>query len=66
MNNNPLKRYRDAADLSLEELAAKFRVNKSTVMRWEARVPANRVVAIERVTGIPRQRLRPDLYRPAD
>ena len=64
MSNNPLKRYRDKADLSLEELAAKFRVNKTTVMRWEDRIPAERVVAIERVTGIPRHRLRPDLYRP--
>lgn len=26
------------------------------------RIPADRVVDIERITGIPRQKLRPDLY----
>lgn len=36
----------------------------SSVVRWRqrGRVPADRVVAIEAVTGVPRHRLRPDLY----
>ena len=33
-----------------------------TIQRWK-RIPAERVIAIEQVTGIPRERLRPDLYR---
>jgi|KBSSwiStaDraftv2_1062776.scaffolds.fasta_scaffold2445115_2 transcriptional regulator with XRE-family HTH domain len=64
MAKSVLKRYRDAAGLSLAELAERFDVDKTTVMRWEdRRIPAERVVVIERVTGIPRSRLRPDLYR---
>jgi transcriptional regulator with XRE-family HTH domain len=58
-----LRRYREAADLSLEALAGQFGVNRSTVLRWERKVPADRIVDIERVTGIPRRHLRPDLYR---
>ncbi|MBR0656501.1 type II toxin-antitoxin system CcdA family antitoxin [Plastoroseomonas arctica] len=36
----------------------------SSVVRWRqrGRVPADRVVAIESATGVPRDRLRPDLY----
>lgn len=39
-----------------------FGVNKSTAMRWEERVPAERVIGIAEVTGIPPHKLRPDLY----
>jgi len=57
MAKSVLKRYRDAAGLSLAELAERFDVDKTTVMRWEdRRIPAERVVVIERVTGIPRSR----------
>jgi len=49
--------------MSLEELAAEFGVNKTTVHRWEeGRIPAERVVEVEAVTGIPRHELRPDLW----
>lgn len=38
-------------------------MNKSTITRWErGRVPAERVLDVERVTGVPRHELRPDLY----
>lgn len=37
-------------------------VRSSAVAVW-ARVPAERVVEVERITGIPREQLRPDLYR---
>lgn len=60
---NPLRRYRRSADLTLEALAMSFGVNKTTVLRWEeGRIPAERVIDIERITGIPRCELRPDLY----
>ena len=63
VSRNPLRRYRLAAELSLETLALSFGVNKTTVLRWEeGRIPAERVLHIERVTGVPRHRLRPDLY----
>jgi len=63
MTDNPIKAYRVDHGLSLERLAAKFGVHKTTAMRWEARpVPPSRVLEIERETGISRHTLRPDLY----
>jgi hypothetical protein len=44
------------------ELARDLGVNYRAVLSWR-RVPAERLVQVERITGIPRQRLRPDLYR---
>jgi DNA-binding transcriptional regulator YdaS (Cro superfamily) len=44
-------------------LAARLGVNKSTVALWVLRrIPAERVIEIERETGIPRCELRPDIY----
>jgi DNA-binding transcriptional regulator YdaS (Cro superfamily) len=42
-----------------------MRVNKATVSRWlsdAGRVPAERVLSFELMTGVPRHDLRPDLY----
>jgi transcriptional regulator with XRE-family HTH domain len=61
---HPLRRYRTDASLTLEVLARLLGVDRSTVLRWEERrIPAERVLDVERVTGIPRDKLRPDLYR---
>jgi transcriptional regulator with XRE-family HTH domain len=61
----PILNYRKDNGLTLEEFGNLFGVDKSTVLRWESgRAPAERVVEIERVTGIPRADLRPDLYAP--
>jgi DNA-binding transcriptional regulator YdaS (Cro superfamily) len=46
-------------------LAKLLKVSPSTVLRW-TRVPADRVVAVERATNVPRETLRPDLYQKAD
>lgn len=47
----------------LTDLARDLALNKSTVTRWaQTRVPSECVIAVERVTGIPRQSIRPDLY----
>lgn len=52
--------------LCLADLARLVAVDKSTVTRWARKtVPAERVVEVERVTGISRKELRPDLYGPA-
>lgn len=40
-------------------------LSRSAVSLWE-RVPAEVVVEVERITEIPREQLRPDLYRHAD
>jgi DNA-binding transcriptional regulator YiaG len=62
-NVAPLRAYRGRTKLTLEQLGAILSVDKSTVMRWELRrVPAERVLEVERVTGVSRHELRPDLY----
>jgi DNA-binding transcriptional regulator YdaS (Cro superfamily) len=38
-------------------------VTRGAVTKWR-QVPAERVLAVEKATGIPRERLRPDLYKP--
>lgn len=70
--DNPLQRPQHAAmnksftpplGMTKTEIAAKCGVNKSTVTRWFAgRIPAERAIDLERVTGIPRQTIRPDLF----
>jgi DNA-binding transcriptional regulator YdaS (Cro superfamily) len=45
-------------------LARRLGISRVAILQWQ-RVPAERVIEIERVTGVPREQLRPDLY-PAD
>jgi transcriptional regulator with XRE-family HTH domain len=60
---SPLRSYRERARVTLEQLAAQFEVNKTTVLRWEeGKVPAERVLAVSGATGIPPHMLRPDIY----
>jgi DNA-binding transcriptional regulator YdaS (Cro superfamily) len=45
-------------------LARELGITHAAVRQWmTSRVPAERVVDVERATGIDRERLRPDLYR---
>jgi DNA-binding transcriptional regulator YdaS (Cro superfamily) len=37
-------------------------VAQPSVQEW-TRVPAHRILQVEAVTGVPREKLRPDLYR---
>lgn len=60
---SPLTAYRKANGVSLEAFGSKFRVDKSTVLRWERNgAPPDRVLAIEAETGISRHDLRPDIF----
>jgi len=43
------------------EIANFLGVHRSTVSKWK-RIPAERVLDVEEVTGISREELRPDLY----
>lgn len=56
--------------MKLTEVASAIGVDKATVTRWaQKRVPEDRVLDVERVTGIPRHVLRPDLaavFGPSD
>lgn len=46
----------------MARVARELGLRSSAVAVW-VRVPAERVVEVERITGIPREQLRPDLYR---
>lgn len=46
-------------------LARKLGVGYTTVYSWADRgLPVGRVLDVERVTGVPRHELRPDIYPP--
>lgn len=60
---SPLTSYRAALGIKQAALAKKFGVQPPALSKWERnRVPAERVLMIEKVTGIPRHLLRPDIY----
>ena len=42
-------------------LAEALGISPGAITQWD-RIPAERVIDIERITGIPRHELRPDLY----
>lgn len=46
-------------------VAKALKISDEAVRLWRARgkVPAERVVELEALTGVPREELRPDLYR---
>lgn len=46
----------------MRALAKLLRISHQSISKWR-RVPAERVVQIERATGVKRQDIRPDLYR---
>lgn len=49
------------------KLAGLIKVTPQAVSHWVAagKIPAERVLEVERVSGVPRSQLRPDIY-PAD
>jgi DNA-binding transcriptional regulator YdaS (Cro superfamily) len=66
MDSQPsIRGYRETQGVRLDDLAARLGVNKSTLWRWEeGQVPAERVLEVERVTGVSRHALRPDVFGP--
>lgn len=64
--NGALKSLLRDRGLRLVDLARSIGVDKATATRWaQRRVPAERVVEVEAITGISRHALRPDIYGPA-
>jgi DNA-binding transcriptional regulator YdaS (Cro superfamily) len=53
----------DAALAAVEgaALARALKLTRQAIYQWK-RVPSDHVLQVERITGVPRQRLRPDLY----
>lgn len=57
-------KHRKNSGKTLDGVAAQFRVNRTTILRWEngtSPIPEDRIEEIEAVTGISRHALRPDL-----
>lgn len=57
-----LRRAIEAAG-GLAKLAEPLGVTVQAVSQWDE-VPSARVLAVERISGVPREELRPDLYPP--
>lgn len=59
---------RDGVDKACEavggkaELGRRIGVSGPAISQWD-KVPADRLVDVETATGVPREELRPDLYR---
>jgi DNA-binding transcriptional regulator YdaS (Cro superfamily) len=51
-----------AAAGGVRPLARELGVASPTIIGWK-RIPADRILQVEAVTGVPREQLRPDLYR---
>lgn len=61
--NGHLAKLLEARGIRLIDLARMLEVDKGTVTRWSQKaVPLGRVFDVERVTGIPREYLRPDFF----
>lgn len=56
-----LLRYLNEARGRRLSLAIDLNISSSAISMWE-RVPAERVLDVERITGVSRHDLRPDLY----
>lgn len=63
MSMNLLKALLADKGMSIPALADELGLNKTSVWRWnEKRVPIERLIEVERVTGIRRELLRPDIF----
>ncbi len=67
MMQDELKQLADAAIREAgggAALGRALKLNRQAIYQW-CRVPSHHVLEVERITGLPRHRLRPDLY-PSD
>lgn len=50
-----------AAVGTASELARRLDITVQSIQQWKT-IPAKRLLAVEKATGVPRQELRPDLF----
>lgn len=64
MAEHPIAQYRALHELTLDAFGGLVGVKKSVVSKWENGVAPSpqSAIEVERVTGIPRHELRPDLW----
>ena len=50
--------------IKVSDLASRLEISRGSVYKWKwaDKIPAERVLAVESITGIPRSELRPDLF----
>lgn len=58
---DPFREYVDKPGAKAK-LARGLNLTHSAIWQWRGRVPVHRLLDVERLTGIPREALRPDLY----
>lgn len=61
MQDDALRRAVKAAG-GPTKFAAALGINRQAIWQWK-KCPINRIVEVEKISGIPREELRPDLYR---
>lgn len=59
--SKPIQAIFEQRKVNRSALADELGITNSAVWQWR-RVPAERVIDVEKFTGIPRHELRPDLY----
>lgn len=62
MVRDPIIKHAAANVGGVTKLSEALGLSRAAVSLWR-RIPAERVVEVERLTGVPREELRPDLYR---
>jgi DNA-binding transcriptional regulator YdaS (Cro superfamily) len=63
MMKHPLIWALEKRGMTMAQLARELGVDKATVTRWaQGRVSVSRVLDVERVLGVRREALRPDVY----
>lgn len=64
-SKEPLAALRKAAGLTIQDMATRLKVNKTTVIRWQKglpRIPGNRLRDVADVLGVNPIALRPDIF----
>jgi len=68
MEDGSLKDWRKSQGLRLDDVAQMLGVTAAMWSRWEngsRRVPPPRVADVAKITGIPREAIRPDIFEAA-